>query len=490
MSRQPAQPQSPDPSPDPGRWFGLAGIGTGVFMFTLDASIVNVALPTLAQAFGASLAAVQWVPLAYLLVITTLVMGAARLGDVHGRKRAYLSGMVLFIAASALCGLAPSVGWLIGFRALQGLGGVFISALGAAIIAQIFPPNERGRALGVIASCVTLGVALGPTVGALIIELAGWRWMFLVNIPVGIGAMSIVARVVPGFAPTPSRLPFDWLGTLLVAAALASFALALTFGQRQGFGSALPLALFALALVALLAFVVTETRVDGPILDLELFVHPPFSAGLAMSCLAFTVLGTVSFTLPFFLQLGLGLPIATVGLLMAISPVIGGIMGPIGGALSDRFGPRWGAVLGLALMTLGCLLLTALDDTTSILGFALSVAPIGLGMGFFNSANNSAVLNAVPRERLGIASGLLSLARTLGQSTGVPVAASLLVIFALGHAGTVDHAALLDLPSPSLVRGTSSAFAAAAVAGFVGLGVAVWMLRTERATQARRGRAP
>ena len=481
MSRHPAPSQPPDQPADPGRWFGLAGIGTGVFMFTLDASIVNVALPTLAQAFGASLAAVQWVPLAYLLVITTLVMGAARLGDVYGRKRAYLSGMVLFIAASALCGLAPSVGWLIAFRALQGLGGVFISALGAAIIAQIFPPKERGRALGVIASCVTLGVALGPTVGALIIELAGWRWMFLVNIPVGIGAMSIVARVVPGIAPTPSRLPFDWLGTLLVATALASFALALTFGQRQGFGSALPLALFALALGALVAFLVTETRVDGPILDLKLFVNPPFSAGLAMSCLAFTVLGAVSFTLPFFLQLGLGLPIATVGLLMAISPVIGGVMGPIGGALSDRFGPRWGAVVGLAFITLGCLLLSVLDDSASIPRFALSVAPIGLGMGFFNSANNSAVLNAVARERLGIASGLLSLARTLGQSTGVPVAASLLVIFALGHAGTVDHAALVDLPPPSLTRGTSSAFAAAAVAGFVGLCVAVWMLRYERA---------
>ncbi len=483
MSTQPGQPQPPDPPPDPGRWFGLAGIGTGVFMFTLDASIVNVALPTLAQAFGASLAAVQWVPLAYLLVITTLVMGAARLGDVHGRKRAYLSGMTLFIAASALCGLAPGVGWLIAFRALQGLGGVFISALGAAIIAQIFPPGERGRALGVIASCVTLGVALGPTVGALIIDLAGWRWMFLVNIPVGIAAMSIVARVVPDFEPAPARLPFDWLGTLLVAAALASFALALTFGQRQGFGAGLPLALLALALAALLAFVLTETRVDGPILELALFANPAFSAGLAMSCLAFTVLGAVSFTLPFFLQLGLGLPIATVGLLMAISPVIGGIMGPIGGALSDRFGPRWGAVVGLTLMTLGCILLMALDDSASIPRFALSVAPIGLGMGFFNSANNSAVLNAVPRARLGIASGLLSLARTLGQSTGVPVAASLLVIFALGHAGAMDHAALLDLPPISLVRGTSGAFAAAAVAGFLGLCVAVWMLAYEGKTR-------
>jgi EmrB/QacA subfamily drug resistance transporter len=480
MSKPASTAQPPDAAADPRRWFGLAGVGCGVFMFTLDASIVNVALPTLAQAFGASLAAVQWVPLAYLLVITTLVMGAARLGDVYGRRRAYLTGMAVFIGASALCGLAPSVGWLIACRALQGLGAVFISALGGAIIAQTFPPSERGRALGVIASCVTLGVALGPTLGALIIQLAGWRWMFLVNVPVGIAAMSVVARVIPDLAPTPARLPFDWLGTLLVAVALASFSLALTFGQRQGFAAALPLTLFAIAAAGLLAFLYTETQVDGPILDLKLFVNPPFSAGLAMSCLAFGVLGATSFTMPFFLQLALGLPIATVGLLMAISPVIGGIMGPVGGALSDRFGPRWGGVAGMTLMTLGCVLLAGLDETTSILRFALSVAPIGLGMGFFNSANNSAVLNAVPRERLGIASGLLSLARTLGQSTGVPVAASLFVIFALGHAGTVDHAALLQLPPASLARGTSWAFRAAACAAAIGAAVAVWMLWRER----------
>ena len=254
VTTQPSPARAGDSPPDRRRWFGLAGIGSGVFMFTLDASIVNVALPTLAQAFGASLAAVQWVPLAYLLVITTLVMGAARLGDVHGRKRAYLAGMVVFVVASALCGLAPGVGWLIACRAVQGLGAVFISALGAAIIAQTFPPNERGRALGVIASCVTLGVALGPSLGALIIALAGWRWMFLVNIPVGIAAMLIVARVIPDSTRTPARLPFDWLGTLLVAVAVGSFSLALTFGQRLGFGEWLPLGLFALAATGLIAF--------------------------------------------------------------------------------------------------------------------------------------------------------------------------------------------------------------------------------------------
>ena len=473
-------PPRPDTPPDPRRWLGLAGIGSGVFMFTLDGSIVNVALPTLAQYFGASLATLQWIPLAYLLVITSLVLGAARLGDVHGRKRAYLFGLGVFTAASVLCGLAPSVGWLIVFRVLQGFGAVFVSALGGAIIAQTFPQNERGRALGVISSAVTLGVALGPTIGAFIIDWVGWRWMFLVNIPVGLAAMAIVSRVIPDIAPAPTRLPVDWLGTLLIAVAVGGFSLALTFGQRAGFDAALPLALFASSALALVAFFFSQTQVDAPLLELKLFANHTFTAGLAMGVLAFAVLSATSFTMPFFLQLGLGLPIATVGLLMAISPIIGAITSPIGGALSDRFGPRWVSLIGLLLMAAGGLLMSRLDESTTILRFALSISPVGFGMALFSAANNSAVMNSVARERLGIASGLLSLSRTLGQSAAIPVAAALLTLFALGHPGVVDHAVLLDLPASSLLRGTQHAFGLAWIAALLGAAIAAWMLVSDR----------
>ncbi|MCC7546345.1 MAG: MFS transporter [Burkholderiales bacterium] len=473
-------PSRPDIPPDSRRWLGLAGIGSGVFMYTLDGSIVNVALPTLAQYFGASLSALQWVPLAYVLVIATLVLGAARLGDVHGRKRAYLFGLALFTAASALCGLAPSLGWLIAFRVLQGFGAVFVSALGGAIIAQTFPQSERGRALGVISSCVTLGIALGPTIGAFIIDWIGWRWMFLVNIPVGLAAMTIVSRLIPDLAPSPRRLPFDWTGTLLIATAIGAFSLALTFGQRAGFGASLPIALFMLCAAALLLFLVAEARVDAPILEVKLFANRSFSAGLVMSMLAFVSIGATSFTLPFFLQLGLGFPIAAVGLLMAISPVIGAITAPIGGGLSDRFGPRWVSLTGLLCVVLGGLLLSRLGEGTTVPRFALSIAPVGFGMALFAAANNSAVMNSVARERFGIASGLLSLARTLGQSTAIPIAAALFALFALGHAGVVDHAALLRLPPSSLLRGTQAAFQVTSIAALLGTAIAAWILIAER----------
>src|ERR671933_1238121 len=186
----------PNPSPQ-AKWWAMLGIGLGVLMFTLDTSIVNIALPTLVKQLNTSFATIQWVVLSYLLIVTALVLGAARLGDMLGKKRLYLIGLIIFTISSLLCGLAPDVGWLIGFRALQGLGAVFISALGAAIITEVFPDSERGRALGIIGAVVSLGVALGPTVGGLLIGIAGWRTIFWVNLPICIFATLIILRFVP-----------------------------------------------------------------------------------------------------------------------------------------------------------------------------------------------------------------------------------------------------------------------------------------------------
>lgn len=479
MSSQRASPAA-DPAPYPRRWLGLAGIGTGIFVFTLDINMMNVALPTVAQQLDASLAAVQWVPLIYFLVITALGLGAARLGDMYGHKRAYLFGLGLFIGSALLCSLAPGIEWLIGFRALMGTGAVFVSALGGAIIAQTFPPNERGRAMGMYASCVTVGVAAGPTVGAFVIGLAGWRWMFLVSIAVASAAITMVTRVIPDIAPSHRRIAFDWAGTLLIGVCLGCFSLALTFGQQAGFATLLPVALFVSAAIALVVFLVVEARVDAPVLDLTMFANVPFSAGLLMSMLAFVTLGVNAIITPFYLQLGLRLPVATVGLLMAISPVIGAVIGPITGALADRFGPRWVSLAGLAGMAVGGVLLARLGHTASVWDYVVAVATLGFGMGFFSSANNSAVLNTAPRDRIGTASGLLSLVRTLGQSTGVPVAAALFGVFASGHAGVSDPAALLALPPESLVRGTQAAFLAGGISAGIGAGIALWMLLRPR----------
>ena len=462
----------------------MIGLCLGVFMFTLDSSIVNVALPTLVTAFGTTFATIQWVVLAYLLIATALVLAAARIGDIYGKRRAYLAGLVIFTLGSLLCGLAPSTGWLIACRAVQGLGAVFVSALGAAIVGEMFATTERGRALGMIGSAVLLGVALGPSVGGLIIELTSWRWMFFVNIPVGIVATWVVYRFVPEIPGRPASAGLDWPGTLLACVMLGGLALGLTWGQRDGFETPLVLTLLLVAAVGFAAFLYIESHVPNPILDLRVFRNKPFASGLLMGYLVFLVLGGTGFLQPFFLEVIARYSTAKVGLLLAIAPVVGGVTAPMGGALADRIGARWVALTGLLLVALGLLLFATIDEHVTVWGFAARVAPVGLGMGLFNAANNSSVLNAVPREQLGIASALLSLMRTLGQTTGVPVIASIFSLVAMGEAGGGRHKALLTLPAEQLLRGVHWAFITAAALTLLAFAAGAWELKQRRAADA------
>jgi EmrB/QacA subfamily drug resistance transporter len=460
------------------RWLGLSGLAIGVFMFTLDASIVNVALPTLVKTLHTTFTMVQWVVVAYLLVATALVMAAARWGDRIGKKRAYVAGLAVFTAGSLLCGIAPSIGWLIAFRTLQGFGAVFVSALGAAIVGEMFPPQERGRAMGTIGSAVLLGVAMGPSIGGFIIELAGWRWLFLVNIPVGVAAIVVVSRFVPAIAPQPSRHRFDWPGTILAGIMLSAFALGLIWGQRDGFTELLVQLLLALALVSFILFVRVEIRSAGPLLDLALFRNARFANGLFTAGMMFLVLGGTGFLMPFFLEVIGGFTTARVGMLLAISPVAGGLIAPFGGALADRIGSRAVTLSGLTLIALGCASFVTVDQHPSVLSYALRVIPIGLGMGLFNAANNSSVLNAVAHRQLGQASALLSLVRTLGQTTGVPLIAAVFSVAALGHVATGRPQALLALPHDALLHGIHMAFAIATL--FVALSIAAASIEIAR----------
>jgi len=418
--------------------------------------------------------------LAYLLIATALVMVAARIGDVHGKKQAYLAGLAIFTLGSLLCGLSPSAGWLIAFRALQGLGAVFVSALGAAIVGEMFGATERGRALGMIGSAVLLGVALGPSVGGVIIELVGWRWMFLVNIPFGFAAMWVVYRFVPLIPGRPARAALDWPGTLLACVMLGGLALGLTWGQRDGFGTPLVVALLAIAVVGFAVFLYVEARAASPILDLRVFRNKPFATGLLMGYLVFLVLGGTGFLQPFFLEVIARFPTPKVGLLLAVAPIVGGVTAPMGGALADRVGARGVTLIGLLLVAFGCALFACIDEHVSAWGFALRIAPIGLGMGLFNAANNSSVLNAVPRDQLGIASALLSLMRTLGQTTGVPVIASIFSLVAIGDAGSGRHHALLSLPAEALLRGLHWAFIAAAGLALAAFAAGAWEWKQRR----------
>lgn len=425
----------PDRQSPRAKWWAMLGVGLGVLMFTVDTSIVNIALPTLVKEFQTTFATIQWVVLSYLLVVTALVLGAARLGDIFGKKKLYLGGLILFTIASLLCGLSANVGWLIAFRALQGVGAVTISGLGAAIITEVFPASERGRALGIIGAVVSLGIASGPSIGGILIGLSDWRSIFFVNVPIGILATLVVMRNVSNDTKSGKGQTFDLLGTILITAILVTFGLGMTYGQDWGFLDYRVVGLLAIALVGSILFLWLESRIAQPMLDLEVFRNQQFSLGLLTGFVVFATVGGTIFVIPFFLELVLGYSTERAGLLLAVSPIIGGIVSPLSGNLSDRWGTQIVSLIGLIFMILGCLAIATFNSQMTDLDYIWRVAPFGMGLGIFQSPNNSAILGAVNPQRLGIASGLLSLSRTLGQTTGVPLIGTFFAFFTFKHGG-------------------------------------------------------
>jgi EmrB/QacA subfamily drug resistance transporter len=450
-----------DPSGYPEKWLAMAGIGTGVLMATLDVSIVNICLPTLVDVLHTNFATVQWVILSYMLVLTSMVLGVARLGDMFSKKKLYSAGLALFTGGSLLCGLSPSIGWLIGFRALQGTGAVMMQALGAAIITEIFPAWERGRALGVIGGIISAGLALGPAIGGVLIGLAGWRSVFLVNVPIGLIAALIVVRHIPLLPPVRRGQRFDVPGACVMLVTLASYALAMTMGEHSGFGTLRVQVLFFTSVAGVTALLLVEKRVAQPMIEPKLFHNILFTLNLLMGFLVFiSIAGVIIF--PFFLEFVKGYSTEQVGLIMMVVPVSMGLLAPIAGSLSDRFGSRGISLIGLVVVIGGCLSISTLHKDVSAAGYILRMVPLGMGLGIFQSPNNSAIMGAVPRERLGVASGLLALSRTLGQSTGLPLMGALFITLVYGHGHMLPGESLNTAPAQSIVAGITGTYRIAA----------------------------
>jgi len=462
------------------KWETLLGVGLGVFMSTLDGGIVNLALPALMRIFGTSFPTVQWVALSYLMVLTSTMVGAARLGDLYGRKRLYLLGILLFTVASLGCALAPGVGWLIAARAAQGLGAVFLGGLGIALVAEAFPPSERGRALGWIGTVVSVGIALGPTVGGVLLGLGGWRWLFLVNLPVGTAAFLVVSRFVAESERAPRGERFDFPGSALLFLTLAGYTAGMTLGQRHGFVSPAGLLPLGVAALALPAFLAVERNAAHPVLDLRLFHGSLFGVNLLMGFLTFVLMGS-NFLLPFFLDLVLRLPPERAGLLLATVPVSMGLVAPWAGTLADRWGSRGISVAGLALLTGACLLAGTLDERVTTAGYVLRLLPFGVALGLFQAPNNRAVMQEAPRERYGVASGLLALSRTLGQVTGLPL---MVAIFALRvTAAGGEGADPARAPAAALVRALGETFRVSSVFALAATFLAVLAWRSARRSE-------
>ncbi|MCP5098402.1 MAG: DHA2 family efflux MFS transporter permease subunit [Chloroflexi bacterium] len=461
------------------KWLVLVTVGMGVFLATIDSSVVNVALPTLVRDLDTDFATVQWVVLAYLLTTSTLLLSMGRLGDMVGKKPIYLAGFAVFTVGSLLCGLAPTAAWLIGFRVLQAIGAAMTQALGFAIVTEAFPPAERGKALGISGTLVSVGIVLGPTVGGLLIDALSWRWIFYVNLPIGIVGLLMVVRFVPRIRPLGHQR-FDFAGALLLFLALLSLLLALTLGQDWGFLDGHVLVLLGASILFAALFIIIERRVTDPMIDLDLFQNRLFNISLLTGLIAFVAVAGVFILLPFYLENMLGFDTRQVGLLIAAVPILLGVMAPIAGVLSDRVGTRPIATVGLIILLIGYVAMSQFDLETTIPIYILSVLPFGAGMGIFQSPNNSAIMGAVPHEKLGITSSLLAITRNLGQTTGIALLGAIWAARTMSYAGFVPEGGATAVPIAAQIGGLHDTFVIIAAMIGVALLLSLWGLMLER----------
>jgi len=361
------------------KWYVMAAVAMGVLLATIDGSIVNVALPTLVRSFQAEFAVVEWVVLAYLLTVTALLLSMGRLGDMVGKKPVYATGLVVFTVGSVLCGLAPTVYWLIGFRVLQAVGAAMMMALGVAIVTEAFPPSERGKALGISGSLVSIGIVIGPVVGGMLLHALSWHWIFLVNLPIGILGVLMVARFVPNLKPSGGQR-FDYWGALTLLVSLMALLLALTLGQDIGFDRLPIFLLFAVWLLFLGLFLAIERKSNQPMIDLNLFQNRLFSINLVTGFISFVCIAGTIILMPFFLENVLGYDPRSVGVLLAVVPIAMGVTAPIAGSLSDRLGTRPITVIGLSMLLVGYYAVGTLSTETTAVGYVLRFLPVGIGM--------------------------------------------------------------------------------------------------------------
>lgn len=439
------------------RW-AMASLSLSMLLSSLGTSIANVALPTLTQSFEASFQAVQWVVLAYLLAITSTIVGVGRLGDVIGRRRLLLVGIAVFTVASVLCSAAPGLGWLIAARALQGIGAAIMMALTMALVGEAIPKEHTGSAMGLLGTMSAVGTALGPTLGGVLIAVGGWQAIFLIKLPLGVAALLLALRALPTDAPSTGapRPPFDKAGLVVLATTLAAYALAMTLGKGHFGGVNGALLLAAIGGGALFLWI--EARAPAPLVRPGLFRQSTLGAGFAMSALATAVVMATLVVGPFYLASVFALEAAPVGLVMSTGPLVAALSGMPAGRLVDRLGAQRMTIAGLAAMVLGAVALPALSASVGLPGYVGALAVTTAGYALFQAANNTAVMTGSSTDQRGLVSGLLNLSRNLGLITGASLMGA---AFVLG-AGVSDFTTLAPQAAAS---GLAAAFAIAA--GFV-----------------------
>jgi len=425
------------------KYWAFGAIAVGTVGSVIDHGSTNVALPTIASHFNTDLPTIQWVVLAYTLTITALLLPMGKLADMVGRKKVYIIGSLVFAIGAAVSGSSTGLMMLLISRMAQGVGAAMTQGTGMAIITSTFPPGERGKAIGLIMTVVGTGAVAGPAVGGVLVEAFDWPYVFYLNVPIGLLAAATALAVLRWDRPSEregENSGFDWLGATLSAGVLVALLMSLTNGHRFGWDSPIILGTTVGFVALLITFIWWELRVANPMLDLRLFKRKSFSLGISAAFFNFLGSSAVLVLIPFYLQGVLGLGPRTAGLMIMPGAFLMALMGPITGTLSDRFGWRIFTVGGMACIAAGLLLLSRLNEGSSIVLVLPGLMLVSAGQGIFYSPNASSVLSDVELEKYGIVSALLNLVRNGSNIISLAVATAIVTatMSALGFEPSLD----------------------------------------------------
>ena len=460
-------------------WFVVGTVCIGAFVGQVDASIVQLAMPSFEDAFDARLDAVSWVAVAYVLAFAAVLPVFARLAEIGGRKTLYLCGFALFGLFSALSAVAPSLPLLIAFRVLQGISGSMLGANSVVILVAAAGSARRGKALGIMAAAQAVGLSLGPTLGGVLLATSGWRSIFWVTVPFALVGAALGWLIVPRTTSFAKDRRFDVAGAALLIPALV--ALLVTIAQWRAWGLSAPLIACAAAGPILLAlFIWRESRAPAPLIDLRLFRSAAFAAGCVGVLVSYAMLYAMFFAMSFALIRGYHDPAVAAGLRLTVIPAALGLVAPFGGAWADKR-PRLVMAGGMAVCLASSLALWALMTGTpdSLNGVMAALAAFGLGLGLYIAPNNSATVGAAPADKSGVAGGLLNLLRVFGAGVGVAAAST-----ALGwglHAEAVAGARTAHVGEAALLSAVGGVLAMLAGFGAIGVAAALVGAKPKRA---------
>ncbi|PRR82621.1 MFS transporter [Clostridium vincentii] len=407
------------------RWVILLIVVMVTFMATLDSSIVSVALPVMAKVLNVTSVGVQLVVTSYLIIISATILIFGRLGDILGKTKVFKFGLAVFTLGSLLCGITESLPILVLARVIQAIGAAGFMANTQGIITEVFPTKERGKALGITGTFVALGALVGPPVGGFIVDGLSWEYIFLINVPIGIITLIFAFKLLPKGQIT-GKGKLDGLGAVLFMVAIVPLFVALGKGQEVGFTQPMILICFLVSIISFITFIMVEKKREHPLLQLDIFKNKLFSLSIFCGFISFVAIFCSIIIQPFYLQDVLEFSPASTGLVLMVYPLVLSVVAPFSGHMSDKLGSEILTFIGLVLTSLGLLLMSTLDEQSSMTSMVSFIVVMSIGNGLFQSPNNSLVMSTVPKDKLGIAGSVNALVRNLGMVCGIALATTIL----------------------------------------------------------------